>query len=199
MAVTGSRSLLPVTFRPSNQPKYIPKTYNARGADHLLPFFIGQMKQAFFILWLTALCASVSLSKPQTPPTKKAVPKKAATTKAPAGKTTTTKKAPLRSAARSTKKGTLPRTPVRVRQMTPSADRYREIQESLVAKGYLQQEPTGVWDTKSSDALRQFQTETDLTPTGKLSSLTLIRLGLGPKFSDAPVVIPPVTEPQPQP
>lgn len=173
-----------------------------RGAGYLLPFFIGQMKQAFFILWLTALCASVSLSKPQTPPTKKAAPKKAApkaaATKAPSGKTTTTKKAPLRT-ARSTKKGSLPRTPVRVRQMTPSADRYREIQESLVAKGYLQQEPTGVWDTKSSDALRQFQTETDLTPTGKLSSLTLIRLGLGPKFSDAPVVIPPVAEPQPQP
>ena len=75
------------------------------------------------------------------------------------------------------------------RQMAPTPDRYREIQQALVEKGYLKSEPTGVWDAQSSDALKQFQTEKNLSPTGKLSSASLIGLGLGPK---------PATPPEPQ-
>jgi hypothetical protein len=67
------------------------------------------------------------------------------------------------------------------RQVVPAADRYREIQQALVEKGYLKSEPDGVWDGQSSDALRQFQTDRNLSPTGKLSSASLIALGLGPK------------------
>jgi hypothetical protein len=67
------------------------------------------------------------------------------------------------------------------RQMAPTPERYRDIQQALVEKGYLKSEPSGIWDAQSSDALRQFQTDQKLSPTGKISSASLIGLGLGPK------------------
>ena len=70
----------------------------------------------------------------------------------------------------------------RNRQMAPSLDRYKEIQQALVAKGYLQPEQaTGAWDQNSVDALKRFQTEQNLDGSGKINSLSLIALGLGPK------------------
>ena len=66
-------------------------------------------------------------------------------------------------------------------QASPSSDRYREIQEALAAKGYLKTAPSGVWDQDSMDAMRRFQEDQKLTATGKLNSLSLIALGLGPK------------------
>jgi hypothetical protein len=65
--------------------------------------------------------------------------------------------------------------------MEPTPERYREIQQALVDKGYLKSDPNGVWDAQSVDALRQFQTDKNLSPTGKISSASLIDLGLGPK------------------
>jgi peptidoglycan hydrolase-like protein with peptidoglycan-binding domain len=67
------------------------------------------------------------------------------------------------------------------RQASPTQDRYREIQESLAAKGYLQGPATGVWDQNSIDAMKKFQADQKLEPTGKLTSRSLIQLGLGPK------------------
>lgn len=75
--------------------------------------------------------------------------------------------------------------------MVPTPDRYREIQQALADKGYLKSEPNGVWGSESEDALRQFQTDEKLSPTGKLSSASLIALGLGPKTAPAPAVQPP--------
>lgn len=66
-------------------------------------------------------------------------------------------------------------------QNEPTADRYREIQQALKAKGYLQADPTGKWDPSSTDALRRFQQDQNLEASGKLDSLSLIALGLGPK------------------
>ena len=86
--------------------------------------------------------------------------------------------------------------------MAPAPDRYKEIQQALVDKGYLKSEPNGVWDSASSDALRQFQTERNLSPTGKISSASLIGLGLGPR-TDVPAALPepaaapPLNEPRP--
>lgn len=75
----------------------------------------------------------------------------------------------------------------RNRQLAPSADRYKEIQQALAAKGYLQAEQaTGVWDQNSMDALKRFQAEQNLNATGKLNSLSLIALGLGPKHDAVP-------------
>ena len=56
-----------------------------------------------------------------------------------------------------------------------------EIQQALAARGFLQSTPTGTWDAASIDALKRFQGEQNLPPTGKITSLSLIALGLGPK------------------
>jgi peptidoglycan hydrolase-like protein with peptidoglycan-binding domain len=69
--------------------------------------------------------------------------------------------------------------------MTPTPERYKEIQEALAKKGYLRQEPSGAWDEQSADALRRFQQDQNLDPTGKLDSLSIIALGLGPKYEAA--------------
>ena len=76
--------------------------------------------------------------------------------------------------------------PDNARQQAPAPERYKEIQQALADKGYLKSEPTGVWNAESSDALRQFQTENNLSPTGKLSAASLIGLGLGPKKNSEP-------------
>ena len=83
----------------------------------------------------------------------------------------------------------------RSRQSVPTPERYKEIQEALASKGYLKSEPNGVWDAQSQDAMKQFQNDHQLTPTGKLSAASLIGLGLGPKNSSDPAVLPPPTSP----
>jgi hypothetical protein len=71
--------------------------------------------------------------------------------------------------------------------MAPSNDRYREIQEALAAKGYLEPErSTGVWDQDSAEALKRFQAEQNIDASGKINSLSLIALGLGPKHDALP-------------
>jgi len=66
-------------------------------------------------------------------------------------------------------------------QTAPTPERYKEIQQALVQKGYLHGEPSGRWDQDSIDALRRFQHDQNLDASGKLDSLSLIALGLGPK------------------
>ncbi len=69
----------------------------------------------------------------------------------------------------------------RTGQMTPTPERYKEIQAALVEKGFSQRTPDGVWTPEWADALKRFQQDRNLEPTGKLNSLSLITLGLGPK------------------
>jgi hypothetical protein len=86
----------------------------------------------------------------------------------------------------------------RNRQMSPSPDRYREIQGALASKGYLKPEDaTGTWNQTSSDAMKKFQAEQNLDSNGKINSLSLIALGLGPHRDPAPPPPPPKTPPQP--
>ena len=74
----------------------------------------------------------------------------------------------------------------RNRQSVPSPDRYREIQGALASKGFLKPEDaTGTWDQNSSDALKKFQSEQNLESSGKINSLSLIALGLGPRRDPA--------------
>jgi peptidoglycan hydrolase-like protein with peptidoglycan-binding domain len=70
---------------------------------------------------------------------------------------------------------------VRSYQQSPTPERYQEIQQALVKKGYFQGEASGKWGADSTDALKRFQAEQNLTPDGKINSLSLIALGLGPK------------------
>src|SRR5438874_1272970 len=101
-----------------------------------------------------------------------ATAKKKAPAKKGASKTATTskrgKKTPGKRSA----------TTWRNRQLSPSTDRYREIQQALAAKGYLNnQDATGTWNAASVDALKKFQSEQNLEPSGKINSLSLIALG----------------------
>ncbi|HEX3745775.1 MAG TPA: peptidoglycan-binding domain-containing protein [Bryobacteraceae bacterium] len=91
------------------------------------------------------------------------------------------------TAARHTaKKAPVVHTSWRTRQSSPTADRYREIQEALVARGYLSQDDaTGAWGSASSDALKRFQVEQTLNSTGRIDSLSLIALGLGPRHDSS--------------
>lgn len=79
------------------------------------------------------------------------------------------------------RKGKSTRRPSRSYQQAPSPERYKEIQQALASKGYLQGDPTGEWGADSVDALKRFQTDQSLMPDGKINSLSLIALGLGPK------------------
>ena len=83
----------------------------------------------------------------------------------------------------------------RSRQLAPTPDRYKDIQSALATRGYLKQAPTGAWDAASTDALRRFQQDQNLEPSGKLNSLSLIALGLGAKRGGA--VVPPGAKPAP--
>ena len=76
-----------------------------------------------------------------------------------------------------------PVRPVRaVYIQSPSNDRYREIQQALADKGYYTAEVTGAWDSASVESLNRFKTDQKLRADGKLCSLSLIALGLGPKY-----------------
>lgn len=97
-------------------------------------------------------------------------------TTAPAGKSSKYKTAKSKSA-----KSKAVKTSRRSTQQAPTRDRYREIQQALASKGYLQGEATGEWGPDSAEALKRFQGDQNLTPDGKLNSLSLIALGLGPK------------------
>jgi hypothetical protein len=135
------------------------------------PLSFGQMKYGLPLFVFTVFTASLALpqSDPETATKSKTPPK--------------TSSSAARKTVNSNKGKTAKRTTATWRQMAPSADRYREIQQALVEKGYLKTEPNGIWDTQSADALRQFQTDKNLSPTGKLSSASLIALGLGSKTS----------------
>jgi hypothetical protein len=154
-------------------------------------------------LFVMVFAGSLALPQSNTPPTKPAVKKTAPKT------TTAAKKKVSSKTGKSTKSAKTPAavaaTTWRNRQMEPTPERYKEIQQALVEKGYLKSEPNGVWDTESSAALLQFQTDKKLSPTGKLSSASLIALGLGPKTADSspssagvngdPLVAPPPATP----
>jgi peptidoglycan hydrolase-like protein with peptidoglycan-binding domain len=79
----------------------------------------------------------------------------------------------------------------RTRQIAPTAERYRQIQQALAAKGFLRpEEATGVWGASSMEAMKQFQESQKIAASGKINSLSLIALGLGPK-REAVAVKPP--------
>jgi peptidoglycan hydrolase-like protein with peptidoglycan-binding domain len=78
----------------------------------------------------------------------------------------------------------------------PDADRLREIQKALADKGYFKGDLNGVWNADSVAALKQFQTDQKLTVDGKINSLSLIGLGLGPKHESSVAAAPPSEKPQ---
>lgn len=65
------------------------------------------------------------------------------------------------------------------RQSAPTPDRLKEIQGALASKGYLKSEPSGVWNAESIDAMKRYQADQKLDPSGKITAASLIGLGLG--------------------
>ena len=127
----------------------------------------------------------------KAPVASKGTPKKAVATKS-ATASKGAAKAPVRTATAANnrkrvasrsyaKTGRRVATPVHRGQQGPASERYQEIQQALIEKGYMQGTPSGAWDAQTSDAMRRFQTEKNLPATGQLNSLSLIQLGLGPK------------------
>ena len=70
-------------------------------------------------------------------------------------------------------------------QLQPDPERYQEIQKALLDRGYFKGEANGAWGYDSIDALKHFQADQKLLDDGKLSALTLIGLGLGPKHDSS--------------
>ncbi len=56
-----------------------------------------------------------------------------------------------------------------------------QIQQALADRGYYKGSVDGSWNGDSVDALKRYQKDQKLTSDGKISSLALIGLGLGPK------------------
>jgi len=67
------------------------------------------------------------------------------------------------------------------RPLQPAPERLKEIQQALASRGYFTSEPDGTWGPASIDALKRFQHDQNLVEDGKIGSLSLIALGLGPK------------------
>lgn len=79
-------------------------------------------------------------------------------------------------------------------QMSPTPSRITEIQTALARDGAYQGDPSGRWDAATVDAMRQFQNDHDLNPSGKIDALTLQKLGLGSQVAGMgaplPVAVP---------
>jgi peptidoglycan hydrolase-like protein with peptidoglycan-binding domain len=72
-------------------------------------------------------------------------------------------------------------------QSIPTPERYKEIQEALAAKGYLPaDQATGQWNDASVDALKRFQADQKIDSNGRINSMSLIALGLGPRHETSP-------------
>lgn len=69
----------------------------------------------------------------------------------------------------------------RSNQATPTTERYQEIQQALADRGYFEGSADGRWGASSTEALKRFQREQNLVEDGKLGSLSIIALGLGPR------------------
>jgi hypothetical protein len=130
---------------------------------------------------------------------KKAAPSKAVPSTTAAHPVATKAGPRTTAAARRGKKGPpAKRVTWRNRQLAPTPQRYKEIQDALAAKGYLNPEDAnGTWTQASADALKKFQAEQNLDSTGKINSLSLIALGLGPKRETAAPAPPAESPPAP--
>ncbi len=70
-------------------------------------------------------------------------------------------------------------------QMRPSRERVHQIQQALLDAGFNPGPVDGLWGSNSADAMLDFQEAHDLDPTGRIDALSLIQLGLGPKYETA--------------
>jgi peptidoglycan hydrolase-like protein with peptidoglycan-binding domain len=113
----------------------------------------------------------------------KAAPTRSSKSKTAPKSASARKAAPAKSASKGGSKSKKTTVARRSYQSAPTPERYKEIQGALAQRGYLKSEPNGAWGNDSVEALKKFQEDQKLTPTGKLDSVSIINLGLGPKRS----------------
>lgn len=148
-------------------------------------FRLSALLASFLFLLATSDAAASatkkSTSKTAAPAAKKPSGKSAASSTKSGGKKQVSKKK-----GRGSKK---PKQAARPKgQATPEAARIQEIQQALSAKGYAVS-ASGQLDEATKTAIAKFQTDNNLknfSGKGKLDSLTLIALGLGPQREPPP-------------
>jgi murein L,D-transpeptidase YcbB/YkuD len=174
--------------------------------------FCGQLGSGQVATSASKKSAAAKSATPKTTATKTAVSKTTTTKAAPvaasskaapkAAPRTATKAVTAKSTPTATKSTAVPTSarvasnkkapprrvlpPPRYLQQQPTTDRYREIQEALAARGYFRGSADGAWGSESADALKRFQADQNLEPDGKIGSLSLIALGLGPRHEGSP-------------
>lgn len=128
---------------------------------------------------------STGAKNPSTKHTSHTVRKKT-TTAASSSKTASSKTSASKTAShkRKNKSSTKSVASRRSSQQQPTPERYKEIQQALAEKGYFNGPVDGNWGADSVDALKRFQREQKLADDGKLGSLSIIALGLGPKRTE---------------
>jgi murein L,D-transpeptidase YcbB/YkuD len=150
------------------------------------------------VLVLSAAIAPLLVAEPQestvaqkaakkpaaTKPATKSVPKAKAAPKSVSSKTPSQRSAPKTKSA--SKTAPQPAAIRRTNQQHPTSERYKEIQQALADKRYFSGSVDGNWGQDSVDALKRFQHDQNLTEDGKIGSLSLIALGLGPKHDASP-------------
>ena len=127
------------------------------------------------------LLLGLSISTAQTAETKPAAVKK----KSASGKS--------HSSARR-RKGSRKTSWKRKGQQGIQPERTREIQAALIREKYLSGEPTGVWDSRTQEAMTRYQAENGWQSKVTPDSRALIKLGLGPNYSSSEMINP-VTKP----
>lgn len=137
---------------------------------------------------LSVLCAFAGMAA--TPAAKTTSHRKAKSAAKKAGAKKATGKTAKATGKLAKGKKPAPAASWRTRQQAPTSDRYREIQQALMAKGYLKTEPSGVWDADSVNAMQHFQSDQKITASGKINAPSLIALGLGAKSAGAPEAAP---------
>ena len=69
-------------------------------------------------------------------------------------------------------------------QQNIQANRAREIQTALIREHYLTGEPSGAWDSRTQEAMTRYQADNGWQSKVTPDSRALIKLGLGPNYSD---------------
>jgi Putative peptidoglycan binding domain len=137
-----------------------------------------------FVLLVLLLLPGALLKAQTKPASSSSSASGARKTKSSAARTTKRSTSSTRTSSKARAKRVAARRapPPPVEQSHPTKDRYAEIQTALAKAGYYSGPEDGSWDDDSVKALQQFQQDQGLEPTGKIDSLTLIRLDLGPHY-----------------
>jgi peptidoglycan hydrolase-like protein with peptidoglycan-binding domain len=137
------------------------------------------------LLLPAAVFALVATGAYSTPQSNSKAPAKPPASAAPKNSAPAKKSATATAPRTGSRKRVTPAARSKPGQAAPTPDRIREIQQALAERGYLTP-VDGNWSKDSEAAMAKFQADQNLDGKGKLNSLSLIALGLGPKHDSNP-------------